>query len=52
MWLPLKRSKWPLAPVVEIQPGKDQSIRSAKSMTIISELVRPLVILYLLEEVS
>ena len=38
----IKRSKWPLAKVVETFSGKDQLVCTAKVKTAINELVRPL----------
>ena len=45
----IKRSKWPLARVIEVFPGDDGRVRSVKIKTRDGELIRPSAKLCLLE---
>ena len=48
----IPRLKWPLAKVLELYPGQDQKLRTAKLKTATGELVRPVQRLYHLETVT
>jgi hypothetical protein len=48
----IPRLKWPLAKILELYPGKDQRVRTAKVKTATGEFVRPVQRLYHLETVT